>query len=81
MRFGLDRKQAEAKVGGSGMNFYEGKTAYEELQDICQRMRTCQTSDALVTVRLSTVRQMAVMLDKEYSGGQSERESHHTEGR
>lgn len=51
------------------MTFYKGKTPSEELRDICDRMKTCKTGDALVTVRLSTVRHAAVMLDKETSTG------------
>ena len=49
------------------MSFYDGKTPSEELRDICARMQTCRHGDVLVTVRLSTVRHAAIMLDKETS--------------
>ncbi len=50
------------------MSFYDGKTASEELRDIVARMATCKSGNVLCTVRLSTVREAAIMLDKTYSG-------------
>ena len=56
------------------MSFYDGKTASEELRDIVARMATCKHGDVLCTVRLSTVREAAIMLDKPYSGASDGRE-------
>lgn len=55
------------------MSFYDGKTASEEFRDIVERMGKAD-GDVLVTVRLSSVRHAAIMLDREHkpAGGSTD---------
>jgi hypothetical protein len=52
------------------MTYYTGKSAHHEVRDILDNMKTCPHGEVLVTVRLSTLRQIAVLLDKTSPSGQ-----------